>query len=98
MDYHRRVANIVRLRASSELGDTTTYLIGKSAGTKITKRELESTVAALNIDLQSDKSVRVGCRSRRHDCKFERLKRRLMTVIGGDVVKCFRMEDELLCY
>ena len=51
---------IVRLRASSELGNTTTYLIGKGAGTEITKRKLESAVATLNIDFESDKSVGIG--------------------------------------
>lgn len=52
---------IVRLGASSELGDTTTYLIGKGASTKITKGELESAVATLNVDFESDKSVGISC-------------------------------------
>ena len=38
------------------------YLIRKGASTEITKRELESTIAALNVDLQSDQSVLI-CRA-----------------------------------
>ena len=49
-----------RLRDSSELGNTTTYLIGESASSEITKRKLESSVATVNVDLQSDESVRVS--------------------------------------
>lgn len=37
-----------------------TYLIGKGAGTKITKRKLESAVVALNVDLEGDKSVGIS--------------------------------------
>jgi hypothetical protein len=43
-------------------------LLREGAGTKITKGELESPVAALNIDLQGDKSVGISRCSRRHDC------------------------------
>lgn len=58
----------LRLRASFQLGGTTTYLVRKGAGSKITKRELESSVATLNVDLESDQRVLISCRSRRHDC------------------------------
>jgi hypothetical protein len=40
---------------------TTTYLIREGAGSKITKRELESAVAALDVDLESDQSVLISC-------------------------------------
>ena len=55
------LVHLVRLRASSELGDTTTYLIGKGAGTEITKRKFESAVITIDIDLEGDESVGVGC-------------------------------------
>ena len=51
----------LRLRASFQLGGTTTYLVRKGAGSKITKRKLESAVATLDVDLESDKSVGVSC-------------------------------------
>jgi len=46
----------------------TTYLIRESAGSQITKRQLESAVASLDIDLESDQGILVGSSSRRHDC------------------------------
>jgi hypothetical protein len=54
-----------------ELGITTTYLIGKGAGTEITKRKLESAVATLDVDLEGDQSVGISRWSRRHDYSFE---------------------------
>jgi membrane protein YqaA with SNARE-associated domain len=60
-DHRRFWVRLVRLRASSELGNTTTYLIGKGAGTEITKRKLESAVGTVDVDLEGDKSVGVGC-------------------------------------
>jgi len=54
-------------RASVMPGGTTTYLVWQSTGSEITKRELESTIAALNVDLQSDQGVG-GRGGRRHDC------------------------------
>ena len=39
-----------------------TYLFWESAGTEITKRKLESTVATIDIDFQSDQSIRVSSR------------------------------------
>jgi hypothetical protein len=47
---------------------TTTYLVRKGAGSEITKRKLESAVATLDVDLESDQGVLISCRSRRHDC------------------------------
>lgn len=47
--------------------DSMTYLIFQRASTEVTKGQLESTGAALEVDLQGDKSVR-GRRCRRsHD-------------------------------
>ena len=49
------------LRASFGACGTTTYLIRKSGGSEISKRKLESSVATLDIDLESYKSVGI-CR------------------------------------
>jgi hypothetical protein len=62
-------------------GGTTTYLVRKSAGSEITKRELESAVATLDVDLESDQGVLISCRSRRHDCYVVCQ----LTSYGGDV-------------
>jgi hypothetical protein len=43
-------------------------LVRKGAGSEITKRKLESAVATLDVDLESDQGVLISCRSRRHDC------------------------------
>jgi hypothetical protein len=43
-------------------------LLREGADTKVTKGELESPVAALDIDLKGDKSVGISRCSRRHDC------------------------------
>jgi len=45
--------------ASVMPGGTTTYLIGQSAGSEITKREFEPTVAALDVDLQGNQGILV---------------------------------------
>lgn len=58
-----------------------TYLIGKSSSTKITERKLESSVAALDIDLQGNKSIGVGGGRRRHDCCCIRLLGRVSAVV-----------------
>jgi hypothetical protein len=42
-------------------GGTATYLIREGAGSEITKRELESAVAALDVDLESDQGVLISC-------------------------------------
>jgi hypothetical protein len=44
----------VRLGASFEHWWNHSYLIRKRASTEVTKRELESSIAALDVDLQSD--------------------------------------------
>jgi hypothetical protein len=51
----------LRLRASFMPGGTTTYLIREGTGSEITKRELESAVAALDVDLESDQGVLISC-------------------------------------
>lgn len=38
-----------------------TYLIRQSAGSQITERELESTVCALDVDLQGDEGIGACC-------------------------------------
>ena len=43
-----------------------TYLLGESAGTKITKRKFESSVGSLNIDLESNQSILVCWGYRSH--------------------------------
>jgi hypothetical protein len=67
----------------------TTYLIRESAGSQITKRQLESAVASLDIDLESDQGILVGSSSRRHDCDCSRLYalRQLFLCSGGDVLR-----------
>ena len=51
----------IRLRASFGASGIATYLIGKSGGSEVTERKLESSVCTLNINLKCDKSVGV-CR------------------------------------
>jgi hypothetical protein len=51
----------LRLRASFMLGGTTTYLVRQGAGSEITKRELESAVATLDVDLEGDQGVLISC-------------------------------------
>ena len=46
-----------RARASVMRGGTTTYLVWQSACSEITKRQLESTIAALDVDLQRDQCI-----------------------------------------
>ena len=50
----------LRLRASCVPGGTTTYLVREGAGSEITKRELESAVATLDVDLESDQGVLIS--------------------------------------
>jgi len=57
----RSICVAVARLAASLGGRRMTYLIRKGASTEVTKGELESSVGPLNIDLQSDESVRV-CR------------------------------------
>jgi hypothetical protein len=40
-------------------GGTTTYLVRKGAGSEITERELKSTIATLDVDLESDQGILV---------------------------------------
>lgn len=47
--------------------DNMTYLIFQRASTEVTKGQLEPTGAALEVDLQGDKSVRSGRCGRSHD-------------------------------
>ena len=57
----RRRRGWIRLGASSgACGTSSSYLIRESAGSKVTKRELELSIAAVNIDLEHDDRIRVG--------------------------------------
>ncbi len=49
------------LRALCMPGGTTTYLLREGAGSEITKRELESAVATLDVDLEGDQGVLISC-------------------------------------
>jgi hypothetical protein len=60
-DRDRSCLEALRLRASFMPGGTTTYLIREGTGSEITKRELESAVAALDVDLESDQGVLISC-------------------------------------
>jgi len=55
-------AFVIRLAASSEAcRSSSAYLIRESAGSKITKRELEFSIATVDINLEDNERVRVGC-------------------------------------
>lgn len=47
-------------------GTGSSYLIRKRAGPEIAKRELEFSIAAVDIDLEDDERIKVGRRCRRH--------------------------------
>lgn len=48
--------------------DTTTHLVGESTGSKVLKRQLESSICALIVDLESHRSLWIGDGSGGHDC------------------------------
>jgi hypothetical protein len=56
-----RVKTAFEAESLVDLGGTATYLVRKGAGSEITKRELVSAVATLDVDLESDQSVLICC-------------------------------------